>query len=209
MRTLQVVVLLVFALIIGRLAYIQLIDSRYGDLARANVLRHVVQYPPRGEVFDRNGEYLVQSRECYDLMVISSEIDKRGFDTARLCEVLEPPAGEARTGAGQCADAAACAAPRDELHLQGRQTALRRVQLPGILRRLPHRAAVSPRGGRQPAGVCQRGERRLPETPSGLQDRRLRGHGRRGVGLRAGASGHARASRSRRSTPTGPSRAPT
>ena len=82
MRTLQVVVLLVFALIIGRLAYIQLIDSRYGDLARANVLRHVVQYPPRGEVFDRNGEYLVQSRECYDLMVISSEIDKRGFDTA-------------------------------------------------------------------------------------------------------------------------------
>ncbi len=91
MRTLQVVVLLVFALIIGRLAYIQLIDSRYGDLARANVLRHVVQYPPRGEVFDRNGEYLVQSRECYDLMVISSEIDKRGFDTARLCEVLNLP----------------------------------------------------------------------------------------------------------------------
>ena len=48
MRTLQVVVLLVFALIVGRLAYIQLIDSRYDDLARANVLRHVVQYPPRG-----------------------------------------------------------------------------------------------------------------------------------------------------------------
>lgn len=83
--------LLVFALIVGRLAYIQLIDSRYDDLARANVLRHVVQYPPRGEVFDRNGEYLVQSRECYDLMVISSEIDKRGFDTARLCEVLNLP----------------------------------------------------------------------------------------------------------------------
>ena len=70
MRTLQVIVLLIFALIVGRLAYIQLFDSRYDDLARANVLRHVVQYPPRGEVFDRNGEYLVQSRECYDLMVI-------------------------------------------------------------------------------------------------------------------------------------------
>ena len=48
MRTLQVIVLLIFALIVGRLAYIQLFDSRYDDLARANVLRHVVQYPPRG-----------------------------------------------------------------------------------------------------------------------------------------------------------------
>ena len=47
MRTLQVIVLLIFALIVGRLAYIQLFDSRYDDLARANVLRHVVQYPAR------------------------------------------------------------------------------------------------------------------------------------------------------------------
>ncbi len=86
-RTLQGVVLCIFLLIAGRLAYLQLIDERYAELARANVLRHVVQYPPRGEVFDRNGEYLVQSRECYDLMVIYSELDKRGFDTARLCEV--------------------------------------------------------------------------------------------------------------------------
>ena len=88
MRTLQCVVLFVFLLIGGRLAYIQLVDSRYNELAKANVLRHVVQYPPRGEVFDRNGEYLVQSRECYDLMVIYSEIDKKGFDTLRMCEVL-------------------------------------------------------------------------------------------------------------------------
>ena len=35
MRTLQVIVLLIFALIVGRLAYIQLFDSRYDDLARA------------------------------------------------------------------------------------------------------------------------------------------------------------------------------
>jgi len=88
MRTLQCVVLAIFLLIVGRLAYIQLVDRQYVDLARANVLRHVVQYPPRGEVFDRNGEYLVQSRECYDLMVISREIGRQGFDTARMCEVL-------------------------------------------------------------------------------------------------------------------------
>ena len=88
MRTLQCVVLLVFGLLLGRAAYLQLVDRRYVELAKANVLRHVVQYPPRGEVFDRRGEYLVQSRECYDLMVIPREIGRQGFDTARMCEVL-------------------------------------------------------------------------------------------------------------------------
>ena len=87
MRTLQCVVLAVFAVIVGRLVWLQLVDPRYEELAKANVLRHVVQYPPRGEVFDRNGEYLVQSRVCYDLMVIYREIDRQGFDTARMCEV--------------------------------------------------------------------------------------------------------------------------
>jgi penicillin-binding protein 2 len=87
-RTLRWVVLLVFGVIVGRLVFIQLLDRRYVELAKANVLRHVVQFPARGEVFDRNGEYLVQSRECYDLMVISREIGRQGFDTAQLCAVL-------------------------------------------------------------------------------------------------------------------------
>lgn len=81
MRVLQVVVLIVFGVIAARLAYIQLIDSKYEELARGNALRYEVQYPSRGEVFDRNGEYLVQSRECYDLMVIYREMDREGFDT--------------------------------------------------------------------------------------------------------------------------------
>ena len=91
MRVLQAVVLVIFGVIALRLAYIQLFDRRYAELAEANVLRHVVQYPTRGEVFDRNGEFLVQSRECYDLMVVYSEIDKAGFDTTRLCSVLGLP----------------------------------------------------------------------------------------------------------------------
>ncbi|MDE5578873.1 MAG: penicillin-binding protein 2 [Alistipes sp.] len=90
-RLLQGLVILVFGLLIGRLAWLQLVDPRYEELAKANVLRYVVQYPSRGEVLDRNGEFLVQSRECYDLMVIYRELDKRGFDTTRLCEVLGLP----------------------------------------------------------------------------------------------------------------------
>ena len=47
MRTLQAVVLLIFVMILGRLAHIQLIDTRYVEMARGNVLRFEVQYPPR------------------------------------------------------------------------------------------------------------------------------------------------------------------
>ena len=88
MRTLQVIVLLIFALIVGRLAYIQLIDPKYEKLARGNALRHVVQYPPRGEIFDRNGEYLAQNRACYDLMVIYRELPREGFDTLQMLDLL-------------------------------------------------------------------------------------------------------------------------
>ncbi len=47
MRLLQGVVIFVFVLLVGRLAWLQLFDSRYEELAKANVLRHVVQYPSR------------------------------------------------------------------------------------------------------------------------------------------------------------------
>ncbi len=87
MRTLQWVVLIIFLILGGRVAYIQLFDARYKELARTNVMRREVQYPPRGEVFDRNGAYLAQSRECYDLMVVYRELDRRGFDTAKLCNI--------------------------------------------------------------------------------------------------------------------------
>lgn len=84
---LRCVVVAVFAVIIVRLAYIQLFDDRYDEMARNNYLRYEVKFPPRGEVFDRNGEYLVQSKECYDLMAVWRDMPKSGFDTARMCRI--------------------------------------------------------------------------------------------------------------------------
>ena len=88
MRTLQFVVLLIFSVIGCRLFYLQILDTKYKRLAEGNALRHEVHYPPRGEVFDRNGEYLVKSKECYDLMVVWREMDRAGFDTMRMCSIL-------------------------------------------------------------------------------------------------------------------------
>ncbi len=88
MRVLQIVVLFIFLVITARLFYIQIIDTRYARMSDGNTLRREVQFAPRGEVFDRNGEYLVQSKACYDLMVIYKELDREGFDTVRFCEVI-------------------------------------------------------------------------------------------------------------------------
>ncbi len=87
-KALQVIVLLIVGTMLGRLFYIQVIDGRYKEMAANNALRHEVQYPPRGEVRDRNGEFIVQSRDSYDLMVIARELPKEGFDTMRLCRVV-------------------------------------------------------------------------------------------------------------------------
>ena len=85
---LKFIVFLIFGVIACRLGYIQIIDTNYKDMAAGNVLRYEVQYAPRGEVVDRNGEFLVQSMECYDLMVVYRDMDKTGFDTMRLCNTL-------------------------------------------------------------------------------------------------------------------------
>ena len=53
------------------------------------MLRYEVHYAPRGEVLDRNGEFLVQSMECYDLMVIYRDLPKEGFDTTLLCSLID------------------------------------------------------------------------------------------------------------------------
>lgn len=86
-KILQITVIVVTLTILMRLFYIQIIDTRYKEGAANNVLRYEIQYPPRGEVYDRNGEFLVQSKEAYDLMVIPRDV--KPFDTTLLCSILQ------------------------------------------------------------------------------------------------------------------------
>lgn len=86
---LRLTVLLLFGVIIIRLIYIQIIDNNYKNHADNNVLRYEVLFPPRGEVFDRNGEFLVQSKESYDLMATPKEV--KPFDTLLMSQILGVP----------------------------------------------------------------------------------------------------------------------
>ena len=85
-RTLKGVVIVIASIILLRLFYIQVVDTTYKTDAANNVLRYMVQYPPRGEVYDRNGKFLVQSKEAYDLMAIPREV--KPFDTAELARIV-------------------------------------------------------------------------------------------------------------------------
>ncbi len=80
----------VFAVIVViyiiRLFYIQVIDEQYKDAANNNAFRYLTDYPPRGYIFDRNGQKLVVNEPSYDLMVIP--VDVKGCDTAALCKIL-------------------------------------------------------------------------------------------------------------------------
>ncbi len=86
--TLRVIVASIILLLIGRVAYLQFSDDRYNSLSRNNVVRKETIYASRGEVLDRNGEYVVQSQGCYDMMVIYRELNPAGFDTLAVCEAL-------------------------------------------------------------------------------------------------------------------------
>lgn len=85
-QILRIVLILVSVIIIARLFQLQIIDDSYKRYANNNALRPIVQFPPRGEIYDRNGLFLAQSREAYDLMVIPRDV--KPFDTLAMCQIL-------------------------------------------------------------------------------------------------------------------------
>lgn len=95
LKAVQIAVVVVFLILAARLFQIQVVDKSYKEMASNNVLRHEVLYPPRGEVFDRNGEYIIQSKESYDLMVVPRDL--KPFDTLLLCRIVDMTLPRMRT----------------------------------------------------------------------------------------------------------------
>ena len=79
--------LVVFFIYIIRLFTLQVIDSSYKLSAENNVFRHIIQYPTRGLIFDRNGELLVFNQSVYDVVVVPNEIGE--FDTLLFCNFID------------------------------------------------------------------------------------------------------------------------
>lgn len=82
-----VLTILVGLVFVIRLFFVQVVDSSYKVSAENNSQSHVVVYPARGLIYDRNGELLVSNQAAYDLMIVPNDI--RAFDTLEFCSVLE------------------------------------------------------------------------------------------------------------------------
>lgn len=80
------IVLLVGFVFLFRLFSLQVIDTKYKNIATRNVLREVINYPSRGLIYDRNNQLIVYNQAAYDLMATPREIGE--FDTLQLCSYL-------------------------------------------------------------------------------------------------------------------------
>ncbi len=83
----QVVIVLVGVVFLIKLFFIQVLDSRYEDLANSNSILRQVEYPFRGLIYDRHGKLIVYNTPEYDLQIISKEA--KGLDSAKFCEVFD------------------------------------------------------------------------------------------------------------------------
>ncbi len=93
-RIIRLIFLVAFIVIIGQLFYLQVISDKFGPQADENAILRKTIYPPRGLVFDRNRQAILNNTLTYDLMVTPSQA--KGIDTAFFCRLMEIDTAEFR-----------------------------------------------------------------------------------------------------------------
>ena len=79
-----------FFVLILQLAYLQVIQADTNiRLSKENSMRLRVIIPPRGCIYDRNGEMLTRNRPSYSLCVVPSQLKKRKEIIAKLCAIVD------------------------------------------------------------------------------------------------------------------------
>ncbi|NJN41622.1 MAG: peptidoglycan glycosyltransferase [Flammeovirgaceae bacterium] len=90
----QALVLVTGIIFLVKLFSIQVLDTRYEDLANSNAILKQIEYPARGLIYDRNGKLLVYNTPEFDLLAIAREMDD--FDSAKFCDVFDISSEELR-----------------------------------------------------------------------------------------------------------------
>ena len=72
--------------LIGRLFFLQVLDSGTNTIENDNAIRKIYQYPKRGYIYDRGGKLLVANQPTYDVMVVPREVEP--LDTLIFCDLL-------------------------------------------------------------------------------------------------------------------------
>ncbi len=88
-RRYSVYYFIVFAalILIGRIAYLQLISLKFKEQAQKVTLERHLIYPSRGLIYDRNGKTLVYNKPIYVIYTTYRKIDPK-MDTTLFCTLL-------------------------------------------------------------------------------------------------------------------------
>jgi penicillin-binding protein 2 len=82
------VVLVLFAILIGRLIWLQVVQhDYYTELSQGNRVRLEPIPAPRGTIYDRNGTILAENRPAYQLELIREQVPDLDDTLARLAQV--------------------------------------------------------------------------------------------------------------------------
>jgi penicillin-binding protein 2 len=82
----QGIFVLIALIYIVRLFFIQVTSSEYKEMAQRNATRRMIDYAPRGIIYDRNEKPLVTNTTVFDLMIVLKETKIQ--DTADFCQKL-------------------------------------------------------------------------------------------------------------------------
>ncbi len=85
-RIVRIIFGVAFLIIIAQLFNLQVLSSKYGELADQQSIYRKIIYPSRGLVYDRKGKVILDNTVLYDLIVIPSQL--KGVDTNAVCTIL-------------------------------------------------------------------------------------------------------------------------
>ena len=75
-----------FLVYLSRLFYVQIIAKDFfANRAENDSVSKEITFPPRGNMYDRNGNVLVQNEIAYDIMLTMRDFK---VDTLKFCELL-------------------------------------------------------------------------------------------------------------------------
>ena len=124
-----IVIIVVMAFVVARLFYLQVINGKtYADAAEQRRTNTQTLQARRGTIYDRNGNVLAMSEECYDVYCNPREVTDIEAETELLVRILGGDASKYKELLGQDssfvyverkADKEACESLRDELVANG------------------------------------------------------------------------------------------
>jgi penicillin-binding protein 2 len=86
-RVIRLIFFAAFLIIIAQLLNLQVFSGKYRGMAMDNAILKKVVYPPRGIVFDRQRNAIVNNTTAFDLMITPAQA--KGIDTAFFCRLME------------------------------------------------------------------------------------------------------------------------